>query len=399
MQLPLFIARRYLFAKKSHNVINIISLISAIGIAIGTAALIVVLSVYNGFDSIVSDIYGTNEADILILPSKGKTFSPQTPELLKIKADSKVFSFLEIVEENVFVTYDGKQGIATIKGVDSLYQATTPLKDHMVDGEFDLLFGQISQAVVGRGLAREMRIMTRFLDPLDIYFPAKGADISILNPMSSLRKETLFPVGIVSLEQNFDNKYIFIPIETARRVLGLSDEVTSLEINLNEGVDVDSYIESISPTLQDYIIKNRYQQNETIYKMMTYEKVAIYMILLFIILIISCNIFGSLSMLIIEKRDDIKTLQAMGASDKLIKNIFIFEGWLISLFGVIVGMIVGVGLCLIQRYFGVIGMPGNFIIDSYPVIIKVQDVLLSVSAVAVIGFLIAILPTRKNIFN
>lgn len=396
MHLPYFIAKRYLFAKKSHNVINIISLISAVGIAIGTTALVVVMSVYNGFQDIVKGLYSSYEADLVIVPSEGKFFSPNTESFKKLKESPSIFSISETIEENVFATYDKSQGIATIKGVDSIYESNTNHSKMLVEGDFDLHHGDIPQAVIGRGLARELGIMVRFLDPLIIYFPARGEEVSMVNPMSSLRSQTLFPVGIVSVEQNFDKKYIFIPIETARKLLDYTDEVSSLEIQLNEGSDIHHFQGEFQNLLGDgYKVKNRYQQNETVYKMMTYEKIAIYMILLFIIIVVSCNVFGSLTMLIIEKKEDIHTLKSIGASNKLIQRIFTLEGWLITLSGLVIGIIIGIGLCLIQQHFGVIKMPGNFIVTDYPVLIKAWDIVLTFVGVALIGFLITALPAWK----
>lgn len=396
MHLPYFIAKRYLFAKKSHNVINIISLISAIGIAIGTTALVVVMSVYNGFEGLVKDIYSSSESDLVVLPETSKFFSPDTAPFHTMKNDNRIQSVSEVVEENVFIIYDKHQGVATIKGVDSLYAQNTGIEASLIEGDFELMHGQIAQAVVGRSLAGEMQIRPRFLDPLEIYYPSRKEAVSIINPISSLRKEVLFPVGIFSLEQNFDKNYIFIPIKTARNLLDYTDEVSSLEIKVVQGSDINSIQKEYRALLgKEFKILNRYQQNETVYKMMTYEKVAIYTILLFIIIVVSCNVFGSLTMLIIEKKDDIQTLKSIGAPNPLVKRIFILEGWMITLSGAVVGLALGVILCLIQIYFGVIKMPGNFIVSSYPVVIKASDVMITFVSVALIGFLITALPAWK----
>src|SRR5574344_1872467 len=396
MHLPYFIAKRYLFAKKSHNVINIISLISAIGIAIGTTALVVVMSVYNGFEGLVKDIYSSSESDLVVLPETSKFFSPDTAPFHTMKNDNRIQSVSEVVEENVFIIYDKHQGVATIKGVDSLYAQNTGIEASLIEGDFELMHGQIAQAVVGRSLAGEMQIRPRFLDPLEIYYPSRKEAVSIINPISSLRKEVLFPVGIFSLEQNFDKNYIFIPIKTARNLLDYTDEVSSLEIKVVQGSDINSIQKEYRALLgKEFKILNRYQQNETVYKMMTYAKVAIYTILLFIIIVVSCNVFGSLTMLIIEKKDDIQTLKSIGAPNPLVKRIFILEGRMITLSGAVVGLALGVILCLIQIYIGVIKMPGNFIVSSYPVVIKASDVMITFVSVALIGFLITALTAWK----
>ena len=398
MHLPLRIAGRYLFARKSHNVINIISLISAIGIAIGTCALIIVLSVYNGFEEIVKSIYHNAEADLVITPVKGKFFFPSTAAFQTIKSDSRILSIAEVVQENVFISYDGHQGVGLIKGVDSIYESDIDIKSCLVEGSFKLYDGQIAQAIVGRTLAQNMKIRPRFLDPLEIYFPKRGESVSMTNPLSSLRKESLFVVGVISIEQNIDKEVVFLPIDVARRLLDFTDEVTSLEIKVRNQGDIDVLQKSFSKILgDDYEIKDRYRQNETVYKMMTYEKVAIYMILLFIIIIISCNVFGSLTMLIIEKKNDIGTLNSMGANKKLVRTIFVEEGWLITLYGIAFGVVLGMILCFIQQYFGVIKMPGNFVITAYPIIIQWTDVILTVLIVSLIGFIISSIPAWKTL--
>lgn len=398
MHLPLLIARRYLFAKKSHNVINIISLISAVGIAVGTCALIIVLSIYNGFEDIVKEVYERAEADLVISPVKGKSFSPNSELFDQIRGYSHTALVSEVVQDNVFVTYDGAQEIALIKGVDSTYHSNEMIKSCLLDGEFQLYHGEVAQAVIGRTLAQNMRIRTYSLDPLEVYFPARGREVSMTNPLASLNKEILFAVGIISVGQELDKQIIYLPIESARRLLDYTDQVSSLEIRIDNPANVENARKYFASLLgDDYSVKDKYMQNETVYKMMTYEKMAIFMILLFIIIIISCNVFGSLTMLIIEKKDDIWTLKGIGANDRMVKRIFVEEGWLITLYGVLVGVGLGVALCLIQYYFGVIKMPGNFIVTSYPVVIKFTDILLTVVGVGLVGFIISLIPIWRTL--
>lgn len=393
MKLSFFIAKRYLFAKKSHNVINIISLISASGIALGTMALIIILSVYNGFEDLIKSLYKTHESDLLIVAREGKSFVPHSESFDIIKRSDKVASFCEIIEENIFINYSGKEAVATIKGVDSNYQAITKLRDYMVDGDFSLYHGEVPQAIVGRGIANNLGLNINFVDGLFLYFPSRNRPISFINPASSLNEERVFPAGVFSIEQGFDNKYIYIPLEVARDLTEYSDEVTSVELYVKEGKDINSLKDEFGKALgNSFIVKNRYEQNETLYKMMESEKLSIYIILLFVIIIISCNLFGSLSMLIIEKREDVESLKSMGANDKLIKQIFLLEGWFISILGIIAGTVLGLAICFIQIKFGVVPMPGNFIIDSYPVVLKFSDVVLTICGVAIIGYLAAKLP-------
>ncbi len=393
MNLPLFIAGRYLFAKKSHNVINIISLISATGVALGTMALIVVLSVYNGFEGLIKNLYNSYEPDLLILPASGKTFAANNNIFTSIKDSPNVLSFSEIVEENVFLKYRDNEAIATIKGVDSSFLKNSNLYKFIISGEFSLKHGDIEQAVVGREIASKLGINIHFIDPLYLFFPSSKKEISIINPASSLNSEKVFPSGIFSIEMSYDKKYLFIPIETARRVLDYTNEVTSIEIHTKKGVNSEAFQNEISKMLgKNYIVKNRYQQKETIYKMMKSEKLSIYIILIFIITIISFNIYGSLSMLIFEKRTDIETFKSIGADENTVKRIFMFEGWLISLIGIATGAILGVVITTLQKYFGFVPMPGSFIVDSYPVLLKASDIVLSVIGVAIIGYFAAIMP-------
>ena len=398
MNLPLFVAKRYLFAKKSHNVINIISLISAVGIAIGTTALVVVLSVYNGFEGLVKGIYSTYEADLVIEPARGKFFTPEGEGFDAVWGDPRVESVSEVLEENVFLTYAGRQSVAVLKGVDSVYLSKPYLGESVVEGEFALKVKGVDHAVVGRGLARELGLRPHFLDALEVYYPRRDADdiLLMMNPMASLSKEILFPSGVVKGDQNVEKSHLFVSIEKARSLLDCSGETSSLEIIIREGEDVDAVQAKFEEVLgEGFMVKNRYQQNETIYKMMTYEKVAIYMILLFIIIVVSCNVFGSLTMLIIEKTDDIHTLESMGASHKLIRNIFALEGWLITFLGMICGVVLGVILCWIQQYFGVIKMPGSFIVNSYPVVVNWIDIVITVVGVSLVGFIITALPAWR----
>lgn len=395
MRLPLFIARRYLFAKKSHNVINVISLISSAGVALGTMALIVVLSVYNGFEGLIKTLYNSYEPDLLILPAKGKSFIPEGKVFDFLKSSPQISSYCEVVEENIFLRYRNEEAIATMKGVDSSFLNNKRLNDFIIEGEFALKFGELPQAVVGRGVAAQTGINIHFVDPLILYYPDRESDISLLNPSASLNSEKIYPSGIFSIESGIDKKYIFVPIEVARRLLGYDKDATALEINLTKESDVVSFEKSLEKMAGDnLIIKNRYEQRETVYKMMKTEKLAIYVILIFILTIISFNIYGSLSMLIIEKREDSETLKAMGAREKTVRDIFLLEGWLISLAGVVTGAVLGVAITLLQKYFGIVPMPGNFIVDSYPVVLKLSDIALSVSGVAVIGYIAARLPLR-----
>ena len=399
MRLAPFIAKRYLFAKKSHNVINIISVISAVGMAVGTAALIIIMSVYNGFDSLIRSMMSNVEPDLMITPASGKVFKAEGPTYDWIYEQESVKNMSCVLQEQVFINYDGKQGLAKAKGVDWIYEEESPLKDHLTEGEFKLHKGDIPLASVGAGLAYEMGISPRFLAGIEIYFPTRTGRISLANPASSIEFIKVWPSSIFSVSSDVDSDLMILPIESMRELLEYEEEVSAVEIRMKDSSDskeLKRIQKEISERLgPDFIVKDRFQQNESLYKMMKYEKAAIYMILIFIIIIIAFNIFGSLSMLIIEKQDDIATLRSLGAQDSLIKRIFVLEGWMISLVGLAGGLVVGILFSLLQQHFGFIKMPGHFVVQAYPIILSWSDILLTAVGVAVIGYLIALLPVAS----
>lgn len=376
MKLSLYIAKRYLFAKKSHNVINIISAISATGMAIGTAALIIILSVYNGFDNIIRQNLSESDPDYLILPSEGKTFNGSDLPLSDL---SDKFSISGIIEESVFITYGGNQGFAKARGVESSDSSS-------------LWLGDIARAKFGPGIASELGINPRFVENAFLYFPDRNAKFSPVNPEAALNNVRVKPVDIFTSTTEFDNDLVIVPIELMRTLLGYGeDEFTAVELRGRAGAALDLG--------NDFVILDRYHQHPEIYKMMKYEKAAIYLILIFIVIIISLNIFGSLSMLIIEKQGDIDTLHALGADDKLIRKIFALEGWLISLLGMISGLVVGILTVVIQSRFGIVKLPGNYLVDAYPVALQWTDVLLTAAAVTAIGFIISLSAGRNRLLS
>lgn len=401
MHLPLFIARRYLFAKKSHNVINIISAISAVGMAIGTAALIIILSIYNGFDELVKSTLSNVEPDILITPAKGKVFIPEGEAFNRIKENPMIGEYNLILQENVFVDYDGHQGIAKAKGVDSDFEAESPLAEHITNGEFSLHKGQLPQMVVGAGLAYKMGMNPAFLASAELYFPIRDRNFSLANPAASIETVRMRPSGIFSVNQQIDDDLMIVPIEEMKKLLGYEEEVSGVEIRLAEGStakDIRSAIKHIQKELgPEFKVLDRFRQNPSLYKMMRYEKAAIFLILIFVIIIIALNIFGSITMLIIEKKDDIETYRSLGATDQMLRHTFTLEGWLISLLGLAAGLVIGIGFSLAQQNFGFIKMPGSFLVNAYPVILQWQDVLATIAGVALIGYIIALLPVRRNI--
>ena len=396
MRVAPFIALRYLFAKKSHNVINLISAISAIGMAIGTAALIIILSVYNGFDTLIRSMMSSVEPDLLITPSTGKTFTPEGDVYDWIAEQQSVLNMCCILEEQVFINYADKQSLAKAKGVDWIYEAETPLHEHMIKGTFSLHRGDVPLACVGAELASDLGLEPRFLTPIEIYFPSRTRRISTSNPAASLEYIKVWPSGVFNAGSDIDKELIILQIEKMRELLEYDSEISAVEIRLTPG-SRESELKRLQAEIEERLgpafkVKDRFQQNESLYSMMKYEKIAIYMILIFVIIIIAFNIFGSLSMLIIEKSTDIRTLRYLGTPERTIRRIFVLEGWMISLSGLAAGLIIGLVFAALQQQFGLIRMPGHFIVQAYPIVVSWTDVLLVTGGVAVIGYLIALLP-------
>lgn len=399
MNLPFFIARRYLFAKKSHNVINIISTISSVGMAIGTAALIIILSVYNGFDELVRSMMGTVEPDLLVVPSEGKAFVPEGEAYDWLYDQESVASVCTVLQEQVFLNYAGKQSVVIAKGVDQVYEEESPLESYIREGEYRFHRGDVPLALVGAGLAYKMGISPRFLTPIEIYFPTRTRAISLANPTAAIRSVKVWPSATFAVSSEIDNAYMLLPIDQMRNLLEYEDEVSGVEIRFTPGThpqEVKRVQKELGARLGDGLqVRDRYQQNESLYKMMKYEKAAIFLILIFVIIIIAFNIFGSLSMLIIDKRGDMETLRSMGATDSLVRRIFVLEGWFISLLGLAGGLVAGILVCLVQQHFGIIKMPGSFIVQAYPIVLSWTDVLVTVAGVAIVGYLIALLPVAS----
>ena len=406
MHLPSFIARRYLFSKAHRNVINIISAVSAVAIGIGCMALIVILSVYNGFDQIVESAYNSYIPDYVIEPAKGKTIDVSKDNrivtgLSGLSAAGEHVQSFYVLEETVYVQYDAVQSIAKIKGVDTSYFSLKRFESNLVEGELAVSFGEVPRAVVEENLAASLMLRPQFSTPLEIYLPSRTEDISLMMPQSSLMSEEIRPAGIISMSSADDRGTIFIPQDIARSLMEYGEkECSRIEIFIDGESSARSVKKSVINELRknlgdDYTVKDRYQQNETIYKMMRAEKFAIYMILLFVVIVISVNILASLSMLIIEKKEDIETYKALGMTTGTIRRSFVLHGWLICMEGAVIGIVVGLILCWIQHQFHLIPLPGNFVINHYPVVVKLSDVLLTLLSVAVIGYIMAYIPARS----
>ena len=396
MNLPFYISKRYLVSKKTQNAINIISGISVFGVAVGTMALIVILSVFNGFDELIKSLYSTFDPEIKITLSEGKTFSPSLPAFSEVRNHENVWYFSEVLEENVLLRYGERQYIATMKGVDDEFVNLTGIDTMIVEGEFKLKDKNMPYAVIGQGVAYYLGVGLTFLNPINIYSIKRTGNIS-MNPEQAINRKFIFPSGIFSIEQEHNTRYIIVPIFFARDLLGYQDEVTAIELKLQPGVNSELIQNEIIQILGDeFLVQNRNEQNALFYRIMKSEKWAIFFILTFILIIASFNIIGSLTMLILDKKEDIRTLRNLGASDILIRRIFLMEGWMISIVGAITGLLIGSLIAWLQARFGLIKLSGSgsFIIDAYPVVYKFLDVLKVFFTVLFIGFLAAWYPVK-----
>ena len=404
MNFPFYIARRYLVAKKSHNAINIISLISVLGVTTGTMALIVILSVFNGFDSLVRSLINSFNPDLRIELAEGKTFVPDPVTINKLRETNGVYDLSLILEDKALVRYDEQQTIAVVKGVDDNYVNITGLDSMLVEGEFALRRNNEPLALVGRGIRIYLNIMLLSPRQMSLYVPRRTADIS-MEATRALSRKYLSVAGVFSIEQDYDLRYILVPLDFAQQLFEYSGgEISMIEVKLTPDANSYRVQEQIREILgSGYHVLDRYQQNEVFYKTMQAEKWVIFLILVFILMVASFNVIGTLTMLMLEKKKDVITLSNLGADTKLIRKIFLIEGWMISASRAVLGTLLGLLICFIQMRFGVISLQGSgsFIIDAYPVVVKYSDVLITLVAVIIIGFVAAWYPiryfTNKNI--
>lgn len=396
MKLSLYIARRYLFAKKSRNAINVISAISVAGVTVGTMALITILSVFNGLEEMVRSIFSTSDSQIKISPVRGKVFTPDSLMLSRLISTDGVEIYALTLEENALLRYEEQQYIATIKGVSLNYADVTDLDTAMWDGEFTLQ-GENGRpyAVAGLGVANYLGMRLNFISPLAIYIPDRKARIKG-TPDNEFTRKYIYMSGIFAVEQEFDSKYVFLPLDFARELLDYKDEVSSIEIRMKPGADEKRTQNAIRQVVGDqFVVQNRYEQQEMFYKVMKAERLAIFVILTFILIIASFNIIGSLTMLIIEKERDINILRSLGADNRLIKRIFIYEGWMISFIGTILGLTLGFILCAAQQHLGIVKLAGeSLLIDAYPVRMQLTDFLIVALTVLAIGYAAAWYPVH-----
>ncbi|MEI6898917.1 MAG: FtsX-like permease family protein [Bacteroidota bacterium] len=396
MNFPFYIARRYFVSRKSHNIINIISGISVAGVTIGTMALIIVLSVFNGFQELVISLFNSFNPDLQITASVGKTFHEESFPVEDVKKIKGVISMTKFIEENALAKYRDKQYIVTIKGVDENFASFSGLDSMVTEGKFKLQDGDQNFAVLGSGVAFYLNAnLTDYLSPISLYVPKRDAAFTgVLE--NAFNNEVIFPSGFCSVQEEFDSKYILAPLRFVRKLMDYKDEVTGIDLWLKKGENAERVGEKIKILAgPGFTIKDRFQQQETLYKVMKSEKWAIFMILSFILFIATFNVLGSLSMLILDKKQDISVLQCLGASQSLIRKIFLTEGMMISLIGAITGLALGGAICKLQQVFGFVklGSPGNtFVVDAYLVSMHPVDFILVFFTVIFIGFLAAWYP-------
>ena len=401
MNFPFFIARRYLFSKKSTNAINIISAISVVGVAVATMALVVTLSVFNGFHDLVASFFTSFDPQLKVVPVKGKTVAADDPVLTQIRQLPQIDVATECIEDQALAIYNGHQSTVMVKGVDDNFDRLTRINEILVgDGEFDLHAGGMDYGILGIQLAEQLHTGYTFDHPLKIYAPRREGQFDITNPEEAFEEDELYSPGVLfNVKQaKYDKNYIITNIAFARRIFGQQGMLSSLELRLKPGSSFDAVKSEIQRLCGErFVVRDRFEQQDDTFKIMKIEKFIAYIFLTFILMVACFNIIGSLSMLIIDKKDDVVTLRNLGASDRQIIHIFLFEGRLISAIGAVIGILIGLMLCWIQQQYGLVGLgstTGNFVIDSYPVSVHPEDILLIFLTVLIVGFLAVWYPVR-----
>lgn len=400
MIFPLYIAKRYLISKKSHNLINVITWVSVAGVTIGTMALIIILSVFNGFEVLVTSLFNAFQPDLKIELAEGKTFRMSGFPKDRVNETPGVAYVFEVVEENALVQYNDKQHIVFLKGVDEGYDTVSELNNYFIAGSFQLGSKGYPMAAIGAGVAYHLGLYLGDRSrTVNVFLPKRLRKSYSVLPDQSFNSAGVAVTGVFALQQEFDESYMVVPVSFARQLLDYNDEVTSLDIILEEGADEQAVKDMISEIAgEDYLVKDRFMQQELLYKVLRTEKWAIFVILAFILFIAAFNVIGSLSMLMLDKRKDISVLWSMGADKQMIRRIFLAEGMMISVAGGIIGLVLGGILALLQQEFGFIslgGEEGTYIIDAYPVKVKIEDFLYVLVTVLAIGVLTVWIPVRQ----
>ena len=404
MKFSFYIALRYLFSKKSHNAINVVSLVSVAGIAIASMALVCTLSVYNGFNDLIGSLFSAFDPDIKVALVKGKTFTLSSEFEKELREMEGIELISPVIEGNALVKYNDRQVAAIVKGVSDNYEQATKIDDIIFDGTFALKDEIVDYANFGLGLASSLGIKAGFVYPLEIYVPRRNATVNLLNPTASFSIESAYIGAVFATNQQvYDDHYMIVSIDLTRRLFSYENEISALEVKLKEGVNVKKIQKKIEALFGgEYIVKDRYMQQETSFRMMKIEKWLTYLMLSFILMIAIFNVVGSLSMLIIEKEADAATLRSMGASRRLIASIFMLEGWMISFVGAVLGIVNGIILCYAQIWFGLIKLSastGTFVVDAYPVRVNFTDLCFILATVLAFGWFSAWYPVRYALKN
>ena len=389
-----------MFSKKSHNAINVISLVSVCGIAVATMAMITALSVFNGFGGLVETTFSAFDPELKISTVKGKVFDYQTASFEKALQNSDIDFISESLEDNVLFRYNNRQVPVILKGVSEDFKYLTQMDKLIIDGSFRLREDVVDYATLGSGLAYTLGVRPGYIDPIDIFVPKRDVKFNLANPSAAFAQSNVQIGGVFNLNQpQFDEQMAIVPIELARILFRYNNEVSSLDIKLKEGASVQKVSKSIAQLIgNDFLVEDRFEQQKESYRMLQIEKWVTFFILSFILIIAAFNVVGPLSILIIEKKNDIKILKSMGAADETIAKIFLFEGWLISFSGIIIGVVLGVAISFLQQHFGLLklgGTPGAYLVDAYPVIVKATDVLLTFVIVCVICISAIIYPIHN----
>jgi len=401
MSLSFKIARRYLFSKKSHSAINIISTVSVCGVTLATMALVCVLSVFNGFQDLIANMFGALDPQLKVTAVKGKTFDTNRNEIRALQLMPEVLVVSEVIQENALLKYKNSQVTATLKGVSSNYNRVSSIDSVLFDGEFIATDSIVYYGTIGAGLSQALGVGARFVDPIEVFAPKRNKKVNLTNPASAFNTDYLFISAVFNTNQpQFDESIIIVPIALTRSLFDYTTQVTALEIKLKPDADTYRTQTKIKKLLGDaYRVTDRFEQQEESFRMMQIEKWMTFLILCFVLMIATFNIIGSLSMLIIEKEKDIQTLRNLGADKQLISRIFLLEGWMISAIGAFIGMTLGLILCFLQQELGLIrlsngGDVGMFVVDAYPVKIIWSDAILILAAVLALAFFTAWYPVK-----
>lgn len=397
VNLPFYIAKRYLVSKKKQNIINIISGISMAGIIVGTMAIIIIVSVMNGFTQLIGVFYSDFDPDLKITPVEGKMFDPSTINTNAIRDLTEVVQYAEVIEEVAMLKYGKQQYPATVKGVPPNYPEYTNINKLLIEGSYYLEKDGIDYTVVGRGVANYLGVGISFLEPINVYVPKKGRQLS-LNPSRSINYDYLYPSAVFAVLEDIDAKFILVSDAFASELFESGNNISAIELDIQNNADIDDVQNKIQSIVgEKFHVKNKEQQHDLIFRTMKSEKWAVYFILVFILLLASGNMIGNLTMLYIDKKKDVSILLSMGMAKDKINRIFLYEGWLISFIGGLIGTVLGVLVCWLQIRFELIKLPGandSFVISAYPVEILLPDIFLAFAAVLSVGFLASWYPVK-----